>query len=500
MFARPSRGPGARLAQAAAALAVAAFVSLAAAPPASARGPESLADLAEGLVDAVVNISTTQSVGQARNNAGPQVPPGSPFEEFFDDFFNRQGRSGDRPRRVNSLGSGFVIDPSGIVVTNNHVISDADEIVVSLTDGTKLKAEVVGRDAKTDLAVLKVNPSTPLKAVKFGDSRKMRIGDWVLAIGNPFGLSGSVSAGIVSAVNRELRESREHNDAAYIQTDAAINRGNSGGPLFNMDGEVIGINTAIYSPSNSGGSVGVGFAVPSSIAEPVVAQLREFGEVRRGWLGVRVQSVTDEIAQSLGLGKARGAFVAGISPKSPAAEAGLKNGDVILSFDGRDVQQMRSLPRLAAAAPIGKDVEITVWRDGREQTLRVKMGKLPDEAKPQQQAALAPEEPKPAEPRPKALGLELAAITPELRREFNLAGELKGVLVTKVDDGSPAAEKRLVPGDVIVEVTQEPVASPEEMQKRLEALRRDGRPSALLLVANAQGELRFVALPLKSGG
>src|ERR687885_2112857 len=385
MFARPSRGPGARLAQAAAALAVAAFVSLAAVPPASARGPESLADLAEGLVDAVVNISTSQSVGQARNKAGPQVPPGSPFEEFFDDLFNRQGRSGDRPRRVNSLGSGFVVDPSGIVVTNNHVISDADEIVVSLTDGTKLKAEVVGRDAKTDLAVLKVNPSTPLKAVKFGDSRKMRIGDWVLAIGNPFGLSGSVSAGIVSAVNRELTE---HNDSAYIQTDAAINRGNSGGPLFNMDGDVIGINTAIYSPSHSGGSVGVGFALPSAVAEPVIAQLREFGEVRRGWLGVRVQSVTDEIAQSLGLDKARGAFVAGISPKSPAAEAGLKNGDVILSFDGREVQQMRSLPRLAAAAPIGRDVEITVWRDGREQTLRVKMGKLPEDGKPQQQAAL----------------------------------------------------------------------------------------------------------------
>src|ERR671932_6129 len=225
MFARPSRGLGARLAQAAAALAVAAFVSLAAVPPASARGPESLADLAEGLVDAVVNISTTQSVGQARNNAGPQVPPGSPFEEFFDDFFNRQGRSGDRPRRVNSLGSGFVIDPSGIVVTNNHVISDADEIVVSITDGTKLKAEIVGRDTKTDLAVLKVNPSTPLKAVKFGDSRRMRIGDWVLAIGNPFGLSGSVSAGIVSAVNRELTGPYD----AFIQTDAAINRGNSGG-------------------------------------------------------------------------------------------------------------------------------------------------------------------------------------------------------------------------------------------------------------------------------
>ena len=499
MFARPSRGPGARLAQAAAALAVAAFVSLAAVPPASARGPESLADLAEGLVDAVVNISTTQSVGQARNNAGPQVPPGSPFEEFFDDFFNRQGRSGDRPRRVNSLGSGFVIDPSGIVVTNNHVISDADEIVVSLTDGTKLKAEVVGRDAKTDLAVLKVNPSTRLKAVKFGDSRRMRIGDWVLAIGNPFGLSGSVSAGIVSAVNRELRESREHNDAAYIQTDAAINRGNSGGPLFNMDGDVIGINTAIYSPSHSGGSVGVGFALPSAVAEPVIAQLREFGEVRRGWLGVRVQSVTDEIAQSLGLDKARGAFVAGISAKSPAAEAGLKNGDIILRFDGQDVQQMRSLPRLAAAAPIGKEVEITVWRDGREQTLRVRMGQLPDEGK-QQQAALTPEEPKHVEPRPKALGLELAPITPELRREFNLAGDLKGVLVTHVDDGSPAAEKRLVPGDVILEVTQEPVASPEDMQKRIEALRKDGRPSALLLVANPQGELRFVALPLKSGG
>ena len=496
MFARCFSGPSplaARLARSAGGLAVAAAVAFAALPlsPVAARGPESLADLAAGLIDSVVNISTTQGVGEQRAVPAPQVPPGSPFEEFFEEFFNRQGRTPERPRRQTSLGSCFIIDESGIVVTNNHVIADADEITVALTDGTKLKAEVVGRDTKLDLAVLRVTPTKPLRAVKFGSSERLRAGDWVLAIGNPFGLSGTVSAGIVSAINRELTGPYD----AFIQTDAAINRGNSGGPLFNMNGEVIGINTAILSPT--GASVGIGFAIPSSLAEPVIAQLRQFGEVRRGWLGVRVQSVTDEIAQSLGLDKARGALVAGLTPKSPAADAGIKSGDVILRFDGKEVQQMRSLPKLAAEAPIGKEVEVAIWRDRKEQNLRIKMGQLPDDEK---QAAVQADKPLPEEPRRKTLGLELSKITPELRRQFNLTGEAKGVVVTNVEDGSPAADKRITAGDVIVEVTQEPVTSPDEVQKRIDALRREGRPSALLLVANPQGELRFVAVPLKSGG
>src|SRR5262249_2222267 len=287
--------------------------------PAAARGPEGIADVAEQVIDAVVNVSTKQSVDLRNGGAMPQLPPGSPFEEFFEEFFkNKRGQPGQNgqngqnnqtptPRRVNSLGSGFIVDAAGLVVTNNHVIADADEVNVILNDGTTLKAEVVGRDQRTDLALLRVKPTTPLKAVKFGDSEKLRLGEWVIAIGNPFSLGGTVTAGIVSARNRDIQSGPYDN---YIQTNAAINRGNSGGPLFNMNGEVIGVNTAIISPS--GGSIGIGFAVPSKTALPVIDQLREFKEVRRGWLGVRIQQVSDEIAESLSVKPARGALVAGI--------------------------------------------------------------------------------------------------------------------------------------------------------------------------------------------
>ena len=340
------------------------------------------------MIDAVVNISTSQTVDMS-SNAMPQLPPGSPFEEFFEEFFkNRRGQGGpgtagaQTPRRVNSLGSGFIIDASGIVVTNNHVIADADEINVILNDGTTLKADIIGKDNKTDLAVLRVKPDKPLKAVKFGDSDKLRLGEWVIAIGNPFSLGGTVTAGIVSARNRDINSGPYDN---YIQTDAAINRGNSGGPLFNLNGEVIGINTAIISPS--GGSIGIGFAVPSKTAVAVIDQLRQFKEVRRGWLGVRIQQVTDEIADSLSIKPARGALIAGIDDKGPAKPAGIEPGDVIVKFDGKDIKEMRDLPKIVAETPVGKDVEVMIIRKGKEEKKTVKLGRLEDDEK---QAALTP--------------------------------------------------------------------------------------------------------------
>lgn len=463
--------------------------------PALARGPDSISDVAEQVIEAVVNISTSQKV-DARSGDTPALPPGSPFEELFEEFFkNRRGPGGDipnrGPRRVNSLGSGFIVDPQGIVITNNHVISDADEINVILNNGDKLKAEIIGRDQKTDLAVLRVKTEKPLKAVKFGDSDSLRIGEWVIAIGNPFGLGGSVTAGIVSARNRDINSGPYD---SYIQTDASINRGNSGGPLFNMNGEVIGINTAIYSPS--GGSIGIGFAVPSKNAAAVVDQLRQFGEMRRGWLGVRIQQVTDDIAESLGLKPTRGALVAGVDDKGPAKPAGIEPGDVIVKFDGKDIKEMKDLPRIVADTPVGKDVPVVVVRKGREQTKTVKLGRLED-AEKQQVAARTDNKDDDKSVVKKTLGLDLSNLTDDLRRRYKIKESVKGVVITAVDAASAAAEKRLNPGDVIVEVAQEAVASADAVQKRIEALKKEGKKSALLLVANAEGELRFVALSLQ---
>jgi serine protease Do len=439
--------------------------------------------------------------GQRGENQMPQVPPGSPFEEFFEEFFkNRRGQGGEQgenqnrpPRRVSSLGSGFVIDASGLVVTNNHVIADADEVTVVFNDGSRLKAEIVGRDQKTDVALLRVKPEKPLKAVKFGDSEKLRLGEWVIAIGNPFSLGGSVSAGIVSARNRDINSGPYDN---YIQTDAAINRGNSGGPLFNLNGEVIGINTAIISPS--GGSIGIGFAVPSKTVVGVIDQLRQFGETRRGWLGVRIQEVTDDIAESLGLKQARGALIAGIDDKGPAKPAGIEPGDIVVRFDGKDVKTMRDLPRIVADTAVGKDVEVVVVRKGKEVTKTVKLGRLEDGEKAQL-ASARPNAPQDKE-KPvvqRALGLDLANLSDELRKRFKIKDSIKGVVITAIDPSSPAAEKRLSPGDVIVEVAQEAVANADDFRKKLDKLKKDGRKSALLLVANAAGELRFVALGLQ---
>jgi serine protease Do len=468
--------------------------------PAAARGPDNIADVAEQVIDAVVNISTSQKV-DPRVADLPDLPPGSPMEDFFNQFFKnhhgKDGQGGDdsdqSPRRINSLGSGFIIDPTGIVVTNNHVIADADEITVILNDGTKLKADLVGKDTKSDLAVLRVHSNKPLNAVKFGDSNKLRLGEWVIAIGNPFSLGGTVTAGIVSARNRDINSGPYDN---YIQTDAAINRGNSGGPLFNLDGEVIGINTAIISPS--GGSIGIGFAVPSDTAIPVIDQLRQFGEARRGWLGVRIQQVTDDIADSLSIKPPRGALVAGIDDKGPAKPAGIEAGDVIVTFDGHDIKEMHDLPRTVADTPVGKVVDVVIIRKGKEETHKVTVGRLQDTEKVADAGTEKDAAPAEKSVVQKTLGLELAGITDDLRKKFKLRDNIKGVLVTGVDPSVAMADpdKRLAPGDVIVEVQYESVGNPADLQKRVSDLKSQGKKVAVLLVANANGETRFVALNL----
>ncbi|XSG82880.1 MAG: DegQ family serine endoprotease [Methyloligella sp. ZOD6] len=456
----------------------------------SARGPESVADISEGLQETVVNISTTQTVkGIQEPQPDTPRPEGSPFEEFFDDFFESPDGEG-MPRRVSSLGSGFVYDSSGLIITNNHVIEGADEIVVNFTDGRKLKVtEILGHDPKTDLALLKVEPEEPLKAVKFGDSTKMRVGDWVMAIGNPFGLGGTLTLGIISATKRDINAG-PYDD--FIQTDAAINRGNSGGPLFNMDGEVIGVNTAIISPT--GGSIGIGFAVPSNSALTIIEQLKQYGETRRGWLGVHVQRVTEEIAESLGMEEPRGALVAKVMPGSPAEVAGIKSGDVILDFDGQEVDTMRSLPRLVAATAIGKTVDVSLLRKREPMKLEVTVGRLPESEQVEDLSEAPAEPPEPELER--LLGLAIAPLTPQLRDEYGIDNSIEGVIILEVEPGSQAEEKDVKVGDVIVEVTQETVTNPQEVLARIDAVKKSGRKSVLLLISDGKGELSFVALPL----
>ncbi|HXV30725.1 MAG TPA: DegQ family serine endoprotease [Sinorhizobium sp.] len=471
--------------------------------PQPAAGPPSVADLAEGLLDAVVNISISQNVkGEEDNAPMPEVPEGSPHQEFFDEFFKGQRGPGARPRTVNSLGSGFIIDPAGYIVTNNHVIQDADDIEINLSDGTSLKATLVGVDTKTDLAVLKVEPRKPLKAVSFGDSRKTRIGDWVMVVGNPFGLGVSVSVGVISARGRNINAGPYDN---FIQTDAAINRGNSGGPLFNMRGEVIGINTAIL--SQTGMSVGIGFAVPSELALNVVNQLKEFGETRRGWLGVRIQPVTDDIAESLKMEKPHGALVSGIIDGGPIMQGEIKAGDIITRFDGTDIMEIRDLMRAVGESPVGKAVDVVIIREGKEQTVRVTLGRLEDgerlakaltEAQPNGESG-TPSEP-PAAKLPASdvvLGMKLAVLDAERRKAFGIVEDVEGVVVTEVQPNSPAAERRLEAGDVIVELGQEAMGTPEDVTARVKQLKADGRRNALLMIANKTGELRFVTVRME---
>ncbi len=477
------------------ALAVAGMLTLGGVPEAAARSaPESFADLVEKLMPSVVNIATTQKMPERRQMEVPRLPPGSPFEEFFKDFFERQQRGGtpqqQQRRPVTSLGSGFVIDAAGFIVTNNHVIDGAEEIKVILQNGTEIPAKLIGTDQQTDIAVLQVETKEKLVPIVWGDSDKARVGDWVLAIGNPFGLGGSVTAGIISARGRDIGAGR-YDD--FIQTDASINKGNSGGPLFNTDGQVVGVNTAIY--SQSGGSVGIGFSVPAVIAQRVASQIREFGKTKRGWLGVRIQAVTDEIAENLGLDKARGAMVAGVTEGGPADKAKLEAGDVILSFDGKPVADMRALPRIVADSAIGRSVPVEVWRKGKTQTLRAEVGELNEEevamaAQPNQGGGTA------RAVDIDALGLTLARLTPELRQKFELKPDAKGVVVTEVKSEGAAAAKDLRVGDLILDVHGSEVETPEDVREKVKQAQAEKKRSVLLRIQRG-ADTRFVPLALK---
>ncbi|WP_299957794.1 Do family serine endopeptidase [uncultured Roseobacter sp.] len=449
---------------------------------------QSLAPLAEKISPSVVNITTSTVVA---GRTGPQgiVPEGSPFEDFFREFQDRNNNGdGNRPRRSSALGSGFVISEDGYVVTNNHVIEGADEILIEFFNGSELKAEVIGTDPNTDIALLKVEADGPLPFVSFADSDLARVGDWVVAMGNPLGQGFSVSAGIVSARNRAL--SGTYDD--YIQTDAAINRGNSGGPLFNMEGEVIGVNTAILSPN--GGSIGIGFSMASNVVTRVVDQLKEFGETRRGWLGVRIQDVTEDVAEAMGLETASGALVTDV-PEGPASEAGMEAGDVIISFAGTTVEDTRALVRQVGNSPVGETVRVTVMREGKSMTLRVTLGRREEAEGAVPAVAAGPEEESDDPVTKDLLGLTLTTLTDALREELGADANMQGLAVTGVDETSEAFEKGLRAGDIITEAGQEKVTSIAELEQRVAAAEEAGRKSLLLLVRRA-GDPRFVALSL----
>jgi len=470
------------------------------------NAPASFADLAEKLLPSVVNVSSTQKV-EMHDSMGalpefPEFPEGSPFKDFFEEFMGRRFGSpldNGSAAPAASLGSGFIIDADkGLIITNNHVIRDADEISITLHDDTTVPAEIIGRDEKVDIAVLKIETKTPLTAVTFGDSADMRVGDWIVAIGNPFGLGGTVTSGIISARHRDIN-SGPYDD--YFQTDASINRGNSGGPMFNMAGEVIGINTAIFSPS--GGSVGIGFAIKSNQAQPLVKQLVEHGRTRRGWLGVRIQTVTDEIAESLSLDEPRGALVAGVTDGGPAQRSKLKMGDIILTFDGKEVSTMRSLPRIVAETPIDKNVMVEYWRDGRKRKTRVKIGEL---EKAEDDGLLGGVADKNINDDEEAvqdlgqdidpLGLSVTPLNDDIREEYNIDDNIDGVLIIDIDPKSRAAFEGIDIGDVIVEINQK---QPDNAKDILDQIRKAKklRRSSVLLLLNRAGNMRFVALALQ---
>ncbi len=474
---------------------------------AQAQTLPNIADLIEKLLPAVVEISVVSKVSSSGGGVIPQIPDDSPFKDFFDEFLKKKqqqapGDQGDDKggapapddQTVNSMGSGFIVDASGLIVTNNHVVEGADSIQVHMQDGTIMKAELVGRDPKTDIAVIRVKPDKALPTVAFGDSDKLRIGEWVTAIGNPFGLGGSVSLGIVSARNRDINAG-PYDD--YIQTDAAINKGNSGGPLLNMAGEVVGINTAIFSPT--GGSVGIGFSVPSNTAKNVVAQLEKFGETRRGWLGVKIQTVTPDIAESMGMDKPRGALVADVTTGSPSEKAGIDAGDVIVEFNGRPITDSKELPRVVAETEVGKEVALKVIRDGKEQEIKVTLGRLEDGEK------LVAKEDNATKPAPAApstvtvLGMTVSEMTDDLRATFKIDDKVQGALVTEVAKDGAATDKGIEAGDVIMEAGGKPVATSAEVSTAIESATKDGKASVLLLISKGgkAGETRFIALKLK---
>jgi serine protease Do len=465
-------------------------------PPIATPFSEIFADLAARLLGVVVNISTTQAgvAGLPKDAPQGQTPaPGSPLDQFFHDFLGDNGAPGSPnglAPPVASLGSGFIIDPSGLIVTNNHVIANADQITVTLSDNTALQARVVGRDPVSDLALLKIDAAKPLPAAIWGDSTKARVGDWVLAIGNPFGLGGTVTSGIISATARDIH-SGPYDD--FLQTDASINRGNSGGPMFDLAGQVIGINTAIYSPS--GGSIGIGFAVPSAFARPIIDQLKATGKVERGWIGARIQPVTDALAEAVGLDKSRGAMVATIDQASPAAQAKLEPGDVILTYDGKPIDRSRQLPLLVAGTPPDKTIKMTIWRDRKEHDVTLKVAALDPNRPP-------PPPPEPEKPKPPptvdALGLKIAKLTEDLRKQFSLPEAAKGVVIIDVPANSAAATQGLRPGDLVVAIGRATVATPEEVQQKATVSTKKGSKDLLVRVER-DGNTRFVALPAAGG-
>jgi serine protease Do len=458
----------------------------AAAVPAAPTMPLSFADLAEKVTPSVVTISSAHIVS-GREEAFPafpfDFPEGSPFEDFFRHFREQQRHDGSD--RVMALGSGFIVDPSGYVVTNNHVVEQAEDIKVTLSNGTEYPANLVGTDGKTDIAVLKIKASVPLPAVSFGDSDKVRVGDWVMAVGNPFGFGGTVTSGIISARGRDL-QSGPFDD--FLQIDAAINQGNSGGPTFNLAGEVVGINTAIASPN--GGSVGIGFDIPANLAKPVIAQLESHGSVERGWLGVAIQPVTPEIAAAIGLDEAGGALVGQVEPNSPAAGGGLRQGDVITGYNGHRIADVRDLTRLVADTPPGKTVALEVWRDRSRVSLDAEIANLA----PEQQAAIVEEGSGSGEGTAiTSLGATLAPITPETRAEMDIPDDITGVIITGVEENGSVAEQGLRPGDVIEQVGQRQVRTPEDVGA-IVAAATAAKQTAILLLVNREGAEVFVAV------
>jgi serine protease Do len=481
-----------------------------------------VADLAEKLLPSVVEISVESRANGADSVTQDSSPNDSPFKDFFDEFLKRrnqqgqkdqpkdnngdQGNNGDAPnngdggpdgngRTVNSLGSGFVIDSTGLIVTNNHVVDGEVKIQVHMQDGTILKGELVGHDAKTDIAVIRVKSDKPLPAVSFTDSDKVRVGEWALAIGNPFGLGGSVSLGIISARNRDINAG-PYDD--YFQTDAAINKGNSGGPLFNMSGEVIGVNTAIFSPT--GGSVGIGFSVPANTVKSVVAQLVKYGETRRGWLGVKIQTVTSDLAETMGLDKSKGALVADVTSGSPSEKAGLKTGDVIVGFDGRNIADSKELPRVVAETDVGKEVDVKIVRDGKEQDIKVTLGRLEDGEK-QLASVDAKKSVQPDAPAKmtSVLGMSLGTLDDAARAKFKIDDKVKGVVVADVTAGGAAVDKGVEAGDVVLEAAGKPVDTPADVAAAADQATKDGKSSLLLLMSKSgkPGDTRFIALKLK---
>ena len=461
------------------------FFSITLAIQANAKdAPASFADLAERLMPSVVNISTTTTITTNSNPfPGFQFPPGSPFEDMFKEFGTPQ------TRKSAALGSGFIIDEKGIVITNNHVIQDAEDIIVRVGGDKEYKAKIIGQDPLSDIAVLQIDSKKKFTPVKFGDSDKARIGDWVIAIGNPFGLGGTVTAGIISARNRSIGLSRYED---YIQTDASINSGNSGGPLFDMNGDVIGINTAIL---GKGGSIGIGFSIPSNSAKKVVSQLIEFGETKRGWLGVRIQIVTEEIADVEKLGKPRGALVASVAEKSPSDKAGIKAGDIILEFNGTEIKEMKELPKIVAQTKVGKTVDVKIWRDKKEINKKIKLGRLEtssDFKEGNKEKQTETQTPETSEIKSlKIIARLLSKKDVELRK---LPNQTTGLVITNIGKNSPV--NYLNVGDIIVEAQKKKIRSIKDLEDIIDKALKSNQKTILIVIYNNQNQRRYIGVKL----